>query len=453
MSRQYSNITIFFIMFLLLLIAACSNGRSEPDASSQSQSEKMPNQQTAQEPPPVQKEPIELTLWFGSSAPQDDAHFMEVYGEFIVKKFPYITPKHVTYTSETTFEKMVASKTPIDLAIASIGVTSLVVLNNALQTDITEWIKKYDYDVNQLEPSTVEIQRQIANGGMYGLPVTTDSLTLFYNREVFDRFGLDQPQDGMTWEDVYEKIRAVARTEGDMRYWGLGVSADHVLNMDPLSPVIIDQNDRVLFATDRNKRVFETITQIFKIAGNEMDQDHWSYVAHLDMFQKQKNLAMLLAVSGLGYAYFADKDQLDWDVVSYPRYADQMEIGPQTYPVYFYVSSMSKHQEDAFLVSAYFTSAEFQTHMAHNGAFPVLRDRAIMAEYGKNLPYMADKNISAFLPQTFAEPAYKGKYLSLANSEMHNIFRKVALNETDLNTALREADEQVQKSIDEEKAR
>lgn len=445
---------MFVLMCLIVvIITGCAKEQSAPAEGEKPivVPQPAPPSKTIIEKPP---EPIELSMWYTSSVPPSEEAFMDLYGNLIIKKFPHITPKFLPSNADNTFDKLMSSNHPIDLVSTSIGLTAGSVLANDLQYDISDLIKYFNYDLDQLEPSTVEIQRQIANGGIYGLPVSTDTMTLFYNRELFERFGVSHPQDGMMWEDVYDLTKQMARTDGTTRYYGIGGSPTHAFQMDPLSAPFVDpETNQSLLTSEVFKRSFQVFTDLFTIAGNQVDSSTWSYSSHLRLFQKEKVMAMLIGTSALGYAYFADKDELDWDVVSYPTYSDLPEIGPQTYPVYYYVSSISKHKEQAFEVTAYMTSKEFQTHLAERGALPILDDLSIMGQYGKSLPYMADKNIRALLPNQFASPAYKGKYQSVALTQITEAIRRLLLQETDINTALREADEKVNNLIAELKAK
>lgn len=446
-------IGLLLSVLMLALVVACSNDNGNQSANDPLDTISEPKT-TEPELSSVKKDPIELVMWYGSGVPASEEAYMEMYGDLIKKKFPYITPKFLpALTAETQAEQMIASKSQMDLLSVSIGGTALVILANNLQYDISDFIKKHDFDLNMIEPTSIAIQRQIANGGIYGLPISTDTMTLFYNRDIFDRFGVEYPRDGMTWEEVYDVVKSVSRTEGDTRVWGMGVSPDHALLMDPLSPVLVNEQDQPQFSTAaRVKQFFETLTGVFEVPGNEVDTSNWDYGTQIGMFQKEKNLAMLLGTSALGYGYFADRDELNWDVVSYPRYSTNMETGPQAYPVYYYVSQTSKYKEDAFLVSAFLTSKEVQAHLVQYGILPSIADFSVMDKYGAYLPYMSDKNTAAFLPETFAPPAFKGKYQAIANGQVYEVFRKIVLKETDINTALREADEALQKAIAENKS-
>lgn len=441
------------IILLLGLLSGCTNSLNNESTANQApnHSESRPAQtdETAAEEPAedVAKEPVELTIWFTSSVPQSDEAFDEMYRNLIEAKFPHITLHFLPYNSENTFQNLIVTNQPIDLIVSSIGQTAGFVLAHDLHYDISELIKQHDYDLSLVEPSTIEIQRQISGGGIYGLPMSTDTMTLFYNRDLFDLFGAAYPPDGLTWEDTYEIIQRMSRTEDGVRYWGMGISPNHALQLDPLSPPFIDEQNKAAFENERYKRALETLVQIFNISGNEVDASNWSYGTHLSMFQIEKTMAMLLGTSALGYAYFGDNEDLNWDVAAYPRYADQPDIGPQTYPVYFYVSSISKHKDEAFQVAAYITTKQFQTHLAGYGVLPISSDPTVMDHYGNLLPYMADKNIDAFLPNTFAPPSYKGEFHSIGVSASQEAFRKVVLKETDINTALREAVEMAEQLI------
>jgi multiple sugar transport system substrate-binding protein len=294
----------------------------------------------------------------------------------------------------------------------------------------------------------VEIQRQIADGGIYGLPFSTSALALFYNKDLFDKFGVPYPKDGMTWEDAYELTKKMSRTVDGVRYSGMIVSISHTMMLDPLSPAYIDQKtNKALFSADKFKQAFQTLTGFYHIAGNEVDNKTKSYGTQLAMFQKDKTVAMFLGLNSLAAVYFADKDNLNWDIATYPHYKEQPDIGPQTYPNYFYVTKTSKYKDIAFQVIAYMTSEDFQRHLAEQGEYPILKNTDIMKNYGKNLSFMQNKHISALLPAKFAAPAFKGDFQSIGSTVLNNAYYQVILGQKDINTALRDADESIDKQI------
>lgn len=396
-------------------------------------------------------DPVEL-VFYSTSGDFDENGFNKTFGDKIKEKFPYVTPKFIALTKDTALDKLITVGQPIDILFNSIGQTSETLLNYKMETDISDLIKQNNYDLSRLEPVTVDIQRQTANGGIYGLPVFTTTLALYYNKDLFDKFGVPYPKDGMTWEDTYELARKMSRTDGQVQYKGLGISFSHTSLLNQLSvPYVDTKTNKATYTTDSFKIVFETLTKFYDIQNNEVNKDTVSYTKQIQSFDKDQTTAMFLALSTLGSVRF--KEGLNWDVVSYPVYKDKPDVGPQSYPTYFYINNASKHKDDAFSVIAYLTSDEFQKHLAMNGIFPVLKNREAMKVYGQDIPFMKNKNTQSFLPKQFAPAAPVSKYQSIAFNNLNNAYNAVLLKEKDVNTALREQEEKTNKDIEAQMAK
>jgi multiple sugar transport system substrate-binding protein len=396
-----------------------------------------------------QDEPVELWFRLYVGSIRDEDKFMSVFGNMIQKKFPNVTPKFI---APAAMDKLIANNQPIDIIYDAYGEVYKNLIAYNMQFDVSEFIKKYNYDLTPLEPTSVAAMQKMAGGGMYGLPVGNDSANITYNKGLFDRLGVPYPKDDMTWEEAYELTKKMSRTMDGVRYYGIGVSPQHAALADELSPVFIDPTtNKSAFSSDKFRGMFETLTHFFTIAGNEVDSKTWGYAAQRKLFSEHK-MAMLLGPSATGPRLFADKDpSLDWDIVSYPRYKDRPSVGPQLAPGYFLIPVSSKNKQAAFKVSAYVTSQEFQIHLARNGYAPVLKDANIWSEYGKDLPFMKGKNIKALIPQNSASIAPLSEYQDIALKELQSAFKDVMVDKKDINTALREADERIDKAIAAEK--
>jgi multiple sugar transport system substrate-binding protein len=370
---------------------------------------------------------------------------MNMFGNKIKEKFPHVTPKFIEYGPDTRLDKLVTAGETIDIMYYSSGQTNFL-LEYGFAYDISELIKKYGYDLSRMEPTTVEIQRMLANGGIYGLPVFNNTVTLFYNKDIFDKFGVGYPKDGMTWDDLYELTKQVARSDGTQAYQGFTLSLSHNMLINQLSIPYTDQNNKVTFNTDGFKRLFTLWTRFYQIPNNTVDEKTVSYGVQVNAFDKEKRIAMFLGLAALGPARF--KDLFNWDVASYPELPEKPGIGPQPYPTYFYITKTSKHKDQAFEVIAYLTTDEFQRHLARNGLFPALKSRDAMQEFGAEFAYLKNKNINAFLPKQFAPPALPSEFQSIGASNLTAAFNAVLLNQKDINTALREAEEKANKDIE-----
>lgn len=440
-SKGWAKLLIF--VMVLALVAACSAGGSgtqnNPDPTPETE-----NQPEGNGEKEAAREPIEV-VFYSTSGDFDTDEFMAMFGNKINEQFPHVTPRYIQLGQDTGLDKLIMTGETIDIIYLSSGQTQNL-LKYDLQYDITELIEKFDYDLDRVEPTALEIQRMLANGGIYGLPVFNNTITLFYNRDIFDEFGVDYPKDGLTWDELYELARSVSNEQ----YQGITLSMNHNMLTNQFSIPFTDDDDKVNYLTDDFRKLFTAWTRFYQTPGNEVDSTTVRYGAQVDGFDKEKRIAMFLGLAALGNARF--QDHLNWDVASFPVFSELPGIGPQPYPSYFYVTEISQHKEEAFEVIAYLTSDEFQKHLAQNGLFPILDDREMMQHFGENIPFLQDKNINGFLPEEFAMPAEPSEFQAAATSPLTAAFNAVLLNEKDINTALRDASEQANKAIEEQKA-
>ena len=440
----------FSLLALLLAATACSNGeKSSQSAENTPNTGNPPAQESGskQPEPEPKKEPVELIFY--SQVADYDETFMDVFGNMIQKKYPHITVKHLKAGSNKLAD-VVATGQQIDVLFMSIGQADTLTTYN-YQYDISEFIKLKNYDLSKLEPSTVELQKSFANNGMYGLPVFTNTLGFFYNKDLFDKFGVAYPKDGMTWDEVKELARRLSRTEGETVYKGLVMSSSANIVLNQYSVAYLDPvTKKSIFTTDQFKKAFELLTSVAKVPGNELTAQTWSLAAQQNMFFKDQKAAMLLHFVILSLSQL--KDQFNWDIATYPKLPEKPDVGPQSYPTYFYVTQTSKHKEDAFDAIAYLTTEEFQNHLARRGMLPILKDRvAGLAEFGKEVPILQGKNVKALIPEKYAPSALNKVEIVRGQSPGHTAFfdayQNYVLGTKDLNTALREAGESLDQKL------
>lgn len=444
-SKGWARLWIWVIV--LVLIAACGTGGNgtqtestqEPGSEGENQAE-----EEAKGEDESPREPVEL-VFYSTSGDFDTNEFMAMFGDKIAEQFPHVTPKYIELGQETGLDKLIMSGETIDIIYLSSGQTQNL-LKYDLQYDISDLIGEFDYDLSRVEPTALEIQRMLAGGGIYGLPVFNNTVTLYYNRDIFDEFGVAYPKDGLTWDELYELAKSVSNDQ----YQGITLSLNHNMLINQLSIPHTDEEDNPTFLTDDFRKLFTTWTRFYQTPGNEVDSNTVRYGAQVDGFDKEKRIAMFLGLAALGPARF--QDHLNWDVASYPVLDEKPNVGPQPYPTYFYITELSEHKEEAFEVISYLTSDEFQQHLAQNGLFPALDDRKMMEYFGENISYLQDKNLNGFLPEEFAMPAKLSEFQSVSASALTQAFNAVLLNEKDINTALRHAAEQANKAIEEQKA-
>ncbi|RKN82001.1 ABC transporter substrate-binding protein [Paenibacillus ginsengarvi] len=424
---------------LIAALAGCSSGNNGESGQAVKDAA-TPAQQAgpAELAKQAAQQPAELVI--GSSSGATNEQFMRDYGTKISEKFPNYKIKYV----EGSFKTYIESGQSYDIFISSVGLTPASVLTYNLQSDISDLVQKYRFDMTGLEPSTIDIQRQLAGGGIYGLPVNTTSAALFYNKDLFDRFGVPYPKDGMTWEDQYDLAKKMTRSDEGTTYRGLTMAFQHLMFLNQLSAPHLDAKTyKAMFLENNFVRAFENMARFYKIPGNELPGNTFYLNNQQDPFYKDKTVAMLLTLS-TGGVNFGD---WNWDIAKFPVFKDKPDVGPQSYPNYFYVTSTSKQRDAAFQVLSYVASEEFQMWQAKTGTPAVLKDKSKTASvFGVDKPLYKGKHLTAILPDKFADPTVKTLYQAAADKEVNAALGAYAAGQ-DVNTVLREAAERADKAI------
>ncbi|MDF2719374.1 MAG: extracellular solute-binding protein family 1, partial [Paenibacillus sp.] len=122
--------------------------------------------------------------------------------------------------------------------------------------------------------------------------------------------------------------------------------------------------------------------------------------------------------------------------------------GSQPYPVIITVAPTSQHRDEAFQSIAQLLTDEVQTAITSDfAAITPLKSQAVKEAFGRNVAQWKGKNVSAIAALKPAAPARAGVFDSNATSAMSNAVLTVIAGETDLNSALRTAEEQATKKI------
>jgi multiple sugar transport system substrate-binding protein len=439
------SLTVLPSLVIVAVMAACSSGGA-----------KSADTETAggSQPPKAQAEPVTLQFYHTSTGVTVDK-FMEDYGNAIKKKFPHVTPVFTPLEKGNTLPEMIAAGKTIDILWSSIGHLHGNLLEYGLQYDISELVKKYKYDLNRFEPTSIEMMRQAANGGIYGVPIGNSSAAMFYNKDLFDKFGVSYPKDGMTWDETYELAKRMTRTEGGKQYRGMTFSFQHMALLNPFSlPHVDPGTDKATFSSNGKWAQFtENYLRFNRIPGNEVDAKQMLLAYQSAAFFDEKISAMHATLSGGNPWATPNMDMID--VVTLPTFKELPGVGPQGYPYYFYVTSMSKLKDQSFEVIAYLGSDEFQMVRSKKGFLSSLNNPDIHKAFGTESPYFQGKklNLKALIPEKLAKPAPKTKYQSIADSKLLASWYEMVQGKKDINTGLSQAAEATDKAIETEKGK
>lgn len=390
-----------------------------------------------------------LELVFYSNSRDSEESFEERFGDAIREKFPNFTIKYIQNDPNTaTFRHLFTSGQPIDIYWDSVGYFVGGIQESGLQYDMTDLIEQTNVDLDRFQETDLEAMRQMSDGKLYGLPVTTNTLSLFYNQDLFDKFGVTYPTDGMLWDELMELNNRLTRFEDSTQYIGFAVSYGHIVRLNPLSqPLVNPETNHMEINTEPWKQIYENaFLRPAQAQGYSEEVARKGALPQTNEFIKDKTLAMYGFLNSL--VFTQDMSTFNWDMVSFPKFNEAPNRGPQGYPTYFSITSTSKHKEAAMEVIKFLTSDENQMRMSKQGHLPVIKDEEVRNAFGQDTQF-SDKNLQSVFVNEMSPIMPKTLYDDAVFIQHYRYSKEIAAGNIDINTAFREMEEQGNQAIKE----
>ncbi|CAG7648410.1 hypothetical protein PAESOLCIP111_05594 [Paenibacillus solanacearum] len=425
------NLAVVLLLLVTMLAAGCSSGGKDA------------NDGTGTSANPTAKEitdPITLTFYNG----QPGALNFDTLGitEALKKRFPYITLNIINRGDKQDYKDLIAAGTLPDIIYESASFMVSRIIENGFQYDMQELVKKYNFNLQQFETAVLQ-QTQFSNteGKLYGLPFTMNRYALYYNKDLFDKFAIDYPKDGMTWDDIYNLAVKTSREDQGTTYIGFETTPNNMmlnnqLSLSPLDP----KEDKATVNTDGWKTLFENLKRFYEIPSNKM-------VAASEV--SKGNVAMALESHPIMINWAKVNPGMNWDVVSLPTLKEKPNIGLKPATLALFLTQNSKYKDQAFQVVSYLLSEEVQSLLAKQGVGTPLASSAVKKVFGQDVPELKGKNTNAFYFYKDAPPSpLRDPKLTNVNVDLGVAFTNMVNKKTDVNTALREFEDQINKNIE-----
>ncbi|WP_282936689.1 extracellular solute-binding protein [Paenibacillus sp. RC67] len=365
----------------------------------------------------------------------------------VAKKYPQITIERINASASKLPELISAGEIP-DIVANYPGPMGSNLSEYKLLFNMEPLIKKYRFDTSRFSPEALQTLK-IAGGQDYlaGLPAYTNSFALFYNKDIFDKFAIPYPKEGMYWDEVAELAKKLTRTDNGIAYRGIFPDGIGRIQQQLSIPFADFNTNKSLLMNDQWKEAFQLWGAQFKIPGLTEGDFKVPNAGKNQTAFVNGTLAMIASHSNL-LNTLKTAPQVNWDMVTYPQHRKAPGIGQRLDSPILSISEQSKVKDAAFLVLDTILSDEVQADMMRGGRMTVLKDEKLRSEFGKGLKEFEGKNLAAMTKLKFAIMT-PFKYLPDGDVDkiLTKAFNAYIVDETDLNTALRTADEEMNKLI------
>ncbi|MBP1996836.1 ABC transporter substrate-binding protein [Paenibacillus eucommiae] len=428
---------ILGLLIMIAIVSGCSKG-TDKEANQGTENSPVPAPtETAIKEPVEELEPVTLKLYHpgGYFSEQD---FKSLLADPVKKKYKHITLEMVA--TPESLENLFAAGEQIDLYATFYGNLKGFEDLNFLG-DITPLAEKYNFDLSRFDQGALDAVRAMSDKGeLYALPYARNINGLYYNKDIFDKFAIPYPKDGMTWEEATELAKKLTSEVDGVKYRGIAPQSHEVLLFQKSLAFVDAKTDAVMEDIEPYKAAFEVGKQIYSIAGNEYDPNPFG------SFFEAKNLAMFASVNL--FHILKTIPELNWDVAQFPSFSDKPNIGT-LYDLHVIAPNKnSKHQDDIMRVMEVLFSDEVQMDMVRkNAKVSTLADAKYKEQFGQDIPELQGKSIDSVFKTTPAPAPGFSPYLGEASVILGTKYAEYMQGQKDVNTALREAKEEIEKHI------
>jgi multiple sugar transport system substrate-binding protein len=365
----------------------------------------------------------------------------------IKKKFPNVTIEHIVPKDSSLDNLIAAQKIPDIYLTTSTGIVDLQ--NRGLTADLDPIAKTYGLDFSVFEESMLQSVRNMSgNGQLLGLPWTYGSTALFYNKDIFDRYGVPYPKDGMTWDSQELRDLVVKFNRPSDGVIGIMFNLGNMIGQNQLAlPFVDPKTYKALVNNDGFKYIIDTFAELYRLGGSAAAEDFDT--SGNKAFTQKRNVAMW--AGNAVYPQLIDMQKagtgFNWDIVSLPTFKQAPGAGTSYFGAAWAISALNGKQDLAAHIITLMTSKEVQIEGGSLIRYPTLKDPEVKNSLGKGEAFLEVKNMKALYINKIPEAQTPTKYDSMASGVVVRKAGEVLRGLKDSNTALREAAEEIEKQI------
>jgi multiple sugar transport system substrate-binding protein len=266
MKRKTHNILAIILACMLVLTACSTSGKDENPLNS--------------------GQTVTLKVMYF-----EEAGFFREFGELLYAAFPNLEIEVVSMSGlyspvpdpefdyNKAFIQFIEDNNP-DILVLSLDEYERLYKENRL-VNLEPKIASDKYDIEAISPMVIEMLRDRAGGQLHGLAPKFGTRALYYNVDLFDRYGVPHPTDQMTWEEVIQLAKRFPVSESEEnRLYGLTFN-DYVQPVDIVNSiaetegiVFVDPDSKQMTVKNEDwERILTMVADLFHSGVSPMPRD------------------------------------------------------------------------------------------------------------------------------------------------------------------------------------
>ncbi|WP_179215309.1 ABC transporter substrate-binding protein [Paenibacillus sp. MY03] len=452
MKRKSKTTALTMALISAFALSACGSGSGNaPSSNAGTKATDQPTETKASEAPVTEAapEPVTLKFYVGGGT-LTDTEFKLFFEEPTKEKFPHITLEKIVPADGVKPAEVLTSNDVPDIIYQTSG-SYYTFQELGVFADLTPLAEKHGFDTKRLKPVLLDSVLNFSKEGeLFTLPFSSNVAALFYNKDIFDKFGVAYPPDEqITWDALLDISQKLTRSDGGVNYIGTDLNNGPATLQGSYGIFALDpESDEPTLQSRQWRRVFETVQKNVQhpgfVQGEQYQYDRDSFIVDQNLAIRPTLLANLI---GPLEELRAQGKPLNWDLAPIPNFEDNLGQGKVANVHSVSISSVSKHKDEAFQVLAHILSDDVQRILSRNGRVPAIDNPELEKEFGADIEVLKGKkieNIFKTTPPVLDQHRLEGD----VSKHVTQAFADIALKGTDVNTAIRTAEEAIRKDLE-----
>ncbi|MFC0213594.1 ABC transporter substrate-binding protein [Paenibacillus chartarius] len=144
----------------------------------------------------------------------DKNFFFQEYGNMFSAKFPNIDVEVVSMQGmygegkdyKKEYQKLFDTEKPDVIFVQDLNQLEKLGAEGRLLA-LDDVIKQDKFDIDQIHPPVIELLKAHGDGKLYGLTPEYYSNVIYYNKDLFEKYGVPLPTNKMSWEDLLQTAK------------------------------------------------------------------------------------------------------------------------------------------------------------------------------------------------------------------------------------------------------
>ncbi|MBO0991610.1 ABC transporter substrate-binding protein [Bacillus sp. SD088] len=435
MTKKWFRWMIVGLLFIFM--TACSTNTHNESREKRMETDQQDNKEEKSD------EPVTIKIAIGWDDQIFDSRFKEIekkLGNIKIERIPFDT-------TWGNLEEIFASGVVPDIVVSIHYDTIKQLLDDDLIYPLDDLIAQSDFNLEDLNPALVSYARSYdPEGRLIGMPDGVGFKALFYNKDIFDLFGVEYPIGEITWDEAMELAKQMTGERNGQKYMGLVFDEPKIpIEQWAVNPIDPDTDEVLLTKEPAFKKYYELMDRYYSIPGI------------MDVEEEGDLFAQGFAAMNAGWhqTLLYDWGDLEGtkehiDIAPLPTWPEKPGVHPYLTTTPMMIMKDSEHVEEAFAILSEYVSKENQLKISRAMASgTVLLDEEIYSQTGAEVPSYKDKNIAAFYELTPAELKSQSQWDRLVDYKLDDF----AKSDDDVVTFLRKLQEEIEINIKDEKAK